>query len=116
MIPLLLGPLRPYLIGSAAVVTLLFGAWVWMQHHDHLLEDRWRASQAAAVAAAQDDMRSRVDAALSAQEAAMQDQIEKLSQTKARIAHAPITTTCASSPAIGAALDSLRAKADAGHR
>ena len=112
ILPYLTGAAGKYILGVAAVLTLLAGGALWLHEHDQ----RVLAERAAIVAAADATETLRQvragAAAVSADADAKVQRMAAVSRAKQEISHAVVTTSCASAPAIAAALASLR-RADA---
>ena len=104
-----LGPLRKVALWGALGAALVVGAVFLLHQHDaRVLAEQRAAEQAQRIAAIQAD-NARVVAALEADKAALVARQHALERTRRTIYAAPVTTGCASSPALNDALDGLRA-------
>lgn len=100
------GPLAPVL----CVVLALSGAWGWLRLvHDPAVRAEYAAERDAQVAAAVAQHQARAITAMADLEMQQRQAAARVATTRERIIRVPVTTACAASPAVSAALGGLRA-------
>ena len=108
------GPLGRFaLYAGLAAVLVAGGFWIVHEHDGRVLAEQ-AAVEAAAVAQQQVADAQRAAAAATEEARAAVDRANRVATIKTEIARAPVSTSCATSPAVAAALDGLRQNARAG--
>lgn len=115
MLSFLLSPFAKVVGGLMLVGALGIGIKVWFVEHDKAVVAGVEAAQSKALLASMQADYSRVIAALQTQTAEAATQAASLTKAKEAVAHAPQSTSCVNSPAMLAALGSLRHKPAGSH-
>lgn len=105
-------PGRALLYAGVAVAALAAGAWALHQHDARVVAEQRADAQALAISQMQAD-HARAVAALETRAAEAEARAEASATIRSAIHAAPVTSACASSPAVRAALDGLRGRAGA---
>lgn len=100
----------PLFLGPAIGASLVLAAVAWLHLiHNPAVRARHAAEIAAATAAAVAEHQAAALAAVQAAAAAQRERDEARAAIRERIVRVPVTTACAASPAVAAAIDGLRA-------
>jgi hypothetical protein len=103
--PVMVGPL----IGAGIVLAGGIAGWTWLtQIHNPAIRKEYAAELQAQVDQAVIQEKSRAIAVLMDAERQHQERLAQVSTVRERIIRVPVSSVCASSPAISAALDGMR--------
>lgn len=104
--PALVGPA----LGAALLAVAASSGYAWLRlSHDPAIRAEYQAKLDAQVAAARIEDQQRALESLANLEAEHREQLAAASTIREKIIRVPVTTACAASPAVAAALDGLRA-------
>ena len=113
LLGLLSGPIGKWIGYAALAVTMAGAAWWVVGEHDSAVRGALLAEQRAAQLVQLQAQHERTVAALESEAASERARADAMATARRMIANAPITTACADSPAVRAALDGLRSKPSA---
>ena len=107
--PALLGLFAGPFAGLSWAALALAGAWAWLGLvHDPAVRREYAAERDAQVAAAVAQHQARAIAAMADLEMQQRQAAAQVATVRERIIRVPVTTACAASPAVSAAIGSLR--------